>query len=137
MKRTQISLLLIPLCAAGVAVGLTAPQPTGQTPPESVDRAAEQAATVHRATLDIPAGKYAGVVIVNGGPPGTASSYVTIRWKGEKFLYVIEPGKSQLIPFVDGWTLANREATVELSWSLTKPNVWGVTGSEPVTFPER
>jgi len=92
---------------------------------------------VSLATPKIPAGKYTGVVIVNDGPPDTTSIYVTIRWRGEKFLNVIEPGKSQLIPFVEGWTLAGLEATVELGWTQTKSNVWGVTGSKPVTSPGR
>jgi len=137
MNRTRAGLWMIPLSAAGVVAAFAAAQPAQQKPSPEVVDGAEKAAVVSRATLKIPAGKYTGVVIANGGPPETASGYVTIRWKGEKFLYVIEPGKSQLIPFIEGWTLADREATVDLSWTLTKPTVWGITGSEPVTFPEQ
>jgi len=125
------------MAVIGLVLAIAVAQPVQEKPRENATQVAENAAIVHRTTLEIPAGKYTGIVIVNGGPPDTISSYVTIIWKGGKYLYVIEPGKSQFLPFVDGWTLKDREARVDLSWTLSKPSVWGVTGTNPVTFPEQ
>jgi hypothetical protein len=136
MRKTAVLAVTITALSAAMYAVVSTAQEGGRPIGRSAD-----------STLRIPAGTYTAIVI--GMPPGSYGSTARIRADGQHFPVTLSPGATTVLPFPDGWSVDDAQASIVLDgaaggWGASGPSsnttgafAWGITQSGPIAFRTR